>query len=199
VHVIDRRVQKVETCRQTLCHVPGVCLAIEWLGCLVTVLYKEPSKSLIPPLVWCVGRLNFEHEKHWPAGIHWKLVEVCEEGDMTEGILQGRCAQRSAGCRLSSPRILKTWLIFTFLKIRDSLLMSLMKFPHMFLDLSSTRLSQFHSDTEKFVPDGFHEGSHMSISTEEKKQLRTGYMKWRSTFKTRESSDLCNIRLKFYV
>jgi hypothetical protein len=39
--------------------------------------------------------------------------------------------------------------MLTFLKTGDSLLMSFMKFSHIFRGLSSTRLSQFNSDTEK--------------------------------------------------
>jgi hypothetical protein len=34
----------------------------------------------------------------------------------------------------------------------------------MFRDLSSTRLSQFNSDTEKCVPDGFQECSHLNTA-----------------------------------
>jgi hypothetical protein len=44
-------------------------------------------------------------------------------------------------------------LMLKFVKTGDSLLMSLMKFSHMFRDLSSKRLSEFNSDTEKFVLD----------------------------------------------
>jgi hypothetical protein len=54
--------------------------------------------------------------------------------------------------------------MLTFVKTGDSPLMSFMKFSHMFRNLSSTRLSQFHSNTEKFVPDGFQECSHLNTS-----------------------------------
>jgi hypothetical protein len=54
----------------------------------------------------------------------------------------------------SSPRIWKTRLMLTFVKTDDSLLMSFMKFSHMFRDLPSIKLSQLNSDTEKFVPNG---------------------------------------------
>jgi elongation factor P hydroxylase len=49
--------------------------------------------------------------------------------------------------------------MLTFVKIGDLLLMSFMKFFHMFFKLSSMRLSQFDFDTEQFVPDGFQECS----------------------------------------
>jgi hypothetical protein len=39
-----------------------------------------------------------------------------------------------------------------------------MKFSHVFRDVSSTRLSQFSSDTEKFVPYGFQESSQMNTN-----------------------------------
>lgn len=44
--------------------------------------------------------------------------------------------------------------VFTFVTKGDSLLMSFVKFSLMFRDLFFTRLSQFSSHTEKFVPDG---------------------------------------------
>jgi hypothetical protein len=66
---------------------------------------------------------------------------------------------------LSSLRISKTGLMLMFAKTGSSLLMSCMKFSHMFCDLPSTRLSQFNSDKEKIVPDGFQECSQMSTSS----------------------------------
>jgi hypothetical protein len=47
----------------------------------------------------------------------------------------------------------------TFEKTDDSLLMSFMKFSHMFRDMSSTRFSQLNSDTEQFVLYEFQEFS----------------------------------------
>jgi hypothetical protein len=53
--VVDWRFLKAET----LCHVPSVCRANEWIGCCVTVLYKESCQSLIPLIVRCVWWFDF--------------------------------------------------------------------------------------------------------------------------------------------
>jgi hypothetical protein len=58
---------------------------------------------------------------------------------------------------LLSPRILNTGLMLMFMKATDSKSMTFMKFLHMFCNLSSMRLSEFHSDIEKFVPEGSQE------------------------------------------
>jgi hypothetical protein len=55
-------------------------------------------------------------------------------------------------------------LMPTFMKTGDSLLMSFMQFSDVFRHLSSTRLPQFNSNTEKFVPRVFQECSHMNMS-----------------------------------
>jgi hypothetical protein len=65
---------------------------------------------------------------------------------------------------LSSSRISRTGLILMFVKEGISLLMSFMKFSHMFCGLSSTRLSQFNSNTEEYVPDEFQECPQMNTA-----------------------------------
>jgi hypothetical protein len=101
-----------------------------------------------------------------PAEIHRQLVEVYGEGVMNEGNVRKWCCLDNGGrtdvhseARSGRPSLITedledTGLMLTFVKIGDSPLMSFMKFSPMFRDLSSMKLSQFNSDTEKFVPDG---------------------------------------------
>jgi hypothetical protein len=69
-------------------------------------------------------------------------------------------------------------LMLMFVKTGNLVLLSFMKFSHMFWDLSSTRLSQFNSDTEKFVPDGFQECSQMSSSSYGLIKWTGGWLLW---------------------
>jgi hypothetical protein len=93
---------------------------------------------------------------------------ICLKG---EGQL--RTMKHDLDACLSSPRIRKTGLMLTFITSGDLLLMSFMKFSHTFHNLSSMRLSQFNSDTEKFVPDGFQKCSKMNTTS-------YGLVKWTS-------------------
>jgi hypothetical protein len=99
--------------------------------------------------------------------------------------------------RLSLPMILKTGLILTFVKTGDLLLMSSMKISHIFRSLSSTRLSQFNTDTDKCVPDGFQGCSQMNTS---RRNERHSYrvVKWTGSCPgPRLLYDFCN-RFIFY-
>jgi hypothetical protein len=53
MQVTDPKFWKVERYHQTLCHVPTVWQATEWIGCCVTLLYKEACQSIIPMYIWC--------------------------------------------------------------------------------------------------------------------------------------------------
>jgi hypothetical protein len=68
--------------------------------------------------------------------------------------------------------------MLTYMKTGASLLMCLMKFSHMFRDLSSTRLSRVNSDAEKFVPDEFQECSQMSTSSYGLVKYTCGRLLW---------------------
>jgi hypothetical protein len=78
--------------------------------------------------------------------------------------------KRDLDAHLSSPRIWKAWLMLMLVKTGDSLFMSFMNFPT-FCDLSSTRQSQFNSNTVNFVKDQSQEYSQMNTSRSE----RNGY------------------------
>jgi hypothetical protein len=86
-------------------------------------------------------------------------ADVCKNGQFTADELHGS----------GRPSVITEDT--TFVKTADSLLMSLMKFSHMFRDLSSARLSQFNYDTEKFVSDEFQECSQMNTNS-------YGLVKW---------------------
>jgi hypothetical protein len=74
-----------------------------------------------------------------PVEIHHKPVKVYGKGVMIEGNVR----KHDLDACLSSPRMP------TFVKTGDLLIISFMKFSHMFRDMPSTRLSQFNSHTEK--------------------------------------------------
>jgi hypothetical protein len=59
IQVIEQMFLKVESCHQSLRHIPSVRRFIESIGCSVTVLYEEPCQSLIPLNVRSIPWFDF--------------------------------------------------------------------------------------------------------------------------------------------
>jgi hypothetical protein len=78
--------------------------------------------------------------------------------------------------RLSSPWICQTGLMLEPKKTGDSLSINFMKLSHIFHYLSYTRLSQFTSNTEIFMPRGF-QGC-LQVSTSRSGRNGYGLLKW---------------------
>jgi hypothetical protein len=160
---------------KALCNIPGVFQASEWSYCCVTVLYRESCQSVILPIVRCVQHSIFELKKHLSccnlSPTCWNLWGNChEQGECVSGVIclieegQMCTTKHNLNACLSPLRIGKSGLMLTFMKICNSLLISLIKYCHMLCNLLSIRLTQFSPKTEAFVSDGFQDCSQTNTS-----------------------------------
>lgn len=131
--IIDRKISKVESCRQTLrrgtsvlCHsaLQRNMSITNPADCEVRSVIRFWTQS-IANLSKCMGKMS------------------CRRGMCVVGEGQTCGVKRDLDARLSSPRIWRIGSKLTFVKAGDSLLASSMKF----CALSSTGLSGFSSDT----------------------------------------------------
>jgi hypothetical protein len=117
-----------------------------------------------------------------------------------KGVLNERNAHKqNLDAHLSLPRIWKAGLMLTFVKTCDWLLMSfILKLSHVFRHLCSTRLLQFISDADKFVPDGLQECPQMYTSwrSERNSYWLVKLKKWKEEEERSERNSYWLVKLK---